>query len=307
LSFSVSGGHIRLDYVPETRLEEENEVASNRAGFQTSGRFKLADRFTLLSGGGAYSGFMDYRSLWLDEHFRQLYSRREGYDEADPWGYNGSGGVRWEYLPAAAFLQGDLLFQHDVISPGYEVVLQPFPPHLVRFRDRYDTISGRLSLENVLTPRLRALQELQITDTTDRELRFSLQSSLNIAVSERWVGRLALCGTKENPQFESWYVSAVVERDWNETWFVSLTGRFYQDTGQIENALLAENTAAPPLEAVEAGLGLRWQGTRASLKLKFGPYFTWYDPPETLAQAAFGHLYQSRDWFSTQFAFTYEF
>ena len=74
----MSGGHIRLDYVPETRLEEENEVASNRAGFQASGRFKLADRFTLLGGGGAYYGFMDYRSLWLDEHFRQLYSRREG-------------------------------------------------------------------------------------------------------------------------------------------------------------------------------------------------------------------------------------
>ena len=84
------------------------------------------------------------------------------------------------------------------------MVLQPFPPHLVRFRDGYDTISGKSTLENVLTPRLRALQELQITDTTDRELRFSLQSSLNVAFAEHWAGRVALAGTKENPQFESW-------------------------------------------------------------------------------------------------------
>ena len=56
--------------------------------------------------------------------------------------------------------------QHDVIAPGYDVRLAPFPPKLIRFRDTYETLSGRLSLENVITPRLRGLQELQFTDTT---------------------------------------------------------------------------------------------------------------------------------------------
>ena len=112
--------------------------------------------------------------------------------------------------------------------------------------------------------------------------------------------------TEESPQFEAWFTAATVERDWNETWFVSLTGRYYTDTGQIENALLAENTAAPPLEAFQVGLGLRWQGLSSSAKLVVGPYFTRYDPTGVNA-SIYGHLYQDRDWLSVQFAVAHEF
>ena len=306
LTLSVSEGHTALHYVPESRLETENDLEDDRVGFQTSGRFPANQRITLLAGGGAYYGYMDYRSLWLNEHFRQLYSKRPGYQKAHPWGYNTSAGARWEYLPASGFVQGDLGYQYDLIAPGYEVRLQPFPPRLVRFRDNYDTLTGRLTFENVLTPRIRAQQELQFTDTTDRQLRYALQSSLNVSLAEHWTTRLVVSGSKEEPQFEAFYAGATLERDWNETWFVSLMGRYYKDTGQIENALLPENTAGPPLEAVQFGLGLRWQGARSSFKLVVGPYFTRYETP-TGEFATFGHLYQNRDWFSAQFAFAHEF
>jgi len=306
VTLSVSLGQIGLDYVPESSLEENTHVENERYGFQIEGRLRLADRVTLLGGDGAYDGYLDYRSLWLDEHFRQLFSGRSGYEKAHPWGCNVSGGVRWECVPASAFLQGDLIYQHDIISPGYDVRFPPFPPQLVRFRDTYDTVSGRLTLENVLTPRLRARQELQITDTTDRQLRFAFQSSLNCALAEHWVARLAGGYTGEEPQLEAWFGEVTLERDWNETWFVSLFGRYYTDTGQIEDALLAENTASPPLKSCQVGLGLRWQGLKSSAKLVVGPYFTRYDSTANSANL-FGHLYQDRDWLSVQFAFVHEF
>ena len=305
LGLSFSHGHIGLDYVPESLLEQPNRLDQDRYGLQAQGRLLVAERWTLNGGAGGYTGYMDYRSLWLDEHFRQLFGRRQGYEKAHPWGANLSGGARWEYLPASGFIQGDVIYQHDLISPGYGVLLT-FPPTLVRFRDAYDTISGKMTFENVLTPRLRAQQELQVTDTTDRHLRFSGQSSLNWAVAEHWVTRLALAGTTEAPQFESWSVNATLERDWDETFFVSLFGRYYEDTGQIENALLADNTAAPPLHALYAGIGFRWQGEHSSIKLVAGPYFSRYEEPGPGA-STFGHLYEDRDWFSVQFAFLHQF
>jgi thiol-disulfide isomerase/thioredoxin len=306
MSLSLSHSSIALHYVPDSRLEQEQDVHSDQFGFQVQGRFRASDQLTVCLGGGAYSGYMDYRSLWLNEHFRQLFSTRQGYEPAHPWGGNAVGGLRWEYLPAAGFAQGDLGYQHDVISPSYDVSLARPPAKLERFRDDYDTLSGKLSLENVLTRRLRALQELRIIDTTDRQLRLALQSSLNYAVAEHWVTRLVVSGTEESPHFEAGSVGGTLERDWNETWFLSLTARYYRDNGEIENALLAENIADPPLESFYAGLGLRWQGRQTSAKLSAGPYFAVYQQTGP-AIDTFPHLFQNRDWFAVQFAFAREF
>ncbi len=302
---SLTHGHIGENYMPESPLEKPAALSEERFGFQVHGKAEANRRLWLLGGGGAYYGYMDYRTLWFNEHFTQLYSRRPEYQKAHPWGYNASGGCRWEYLPASGFVQGDLVWQQDVIAPGYEVELT-FPPRLVRFRDTYDSLTGRATFENVFTPWLRAQQIVQVIDTTDRQLRVALESDANFALGESWVLRLALAGAKEEPQFESWSVGATLERDWNETWFVSLTCRYYQDTGEIENALLPENTAGPPLKAVQAGVGLRWQHAGTSVKLILGPYFTRYEQVGT-ALRTFQNLYQNRDWFSAQLAFAHEF
>jgi peroxiredoxin len=306
LSLSLSHGYIGLNYEPESALEHQSNVDNDRYGFQARDDFPIGEQFTGMVGGGAYYGYMDYRSLWFNEHFRQLFSTRAGYETAYPWGYDVAGGVRWEFLPAACFVEGDVTYQHDVISPGYEVSLVSFPPQLVRFRADYDTVSGRLTLENVLTRKLRTLQEVQIMATTDRQLRFIAQSSLNYALADNWVTRVVLSGTEESPHFLAGSASVTLERDWNDTWFVSLMARYYRDNGEIENALLVENTADPPLETIEAGLGVRWQGEHSSLKLVVGPYFTHYQQ-SGVAYTTFPHLYKNRDWFSLQFAFAHEF
>jgi hypothetical protein len=60
------------------------------------------------------------------------------------------------------------------------------------------------------------------------------------------------------------------------------------------------------VETYQIGLGFRWQGRRSSAKLVVGPYFSRYsqDGPVT---NSFAHLYQSRNWFSLQFAFAHTF
>jgi hypothetical protein len=317
LELFLSHGYTGLEYQPEPNpgsrvydVLKDNEVSDQRFGIRARGRYQVLTPLTLNLGGGYYDGYLDYRSLWLNEFYRQLdagYRKIDlGYRPADPWGWNVVGGARWEYWPKTGFVQGDVAYLYDVIAPGYDLSLHYFPLKLIRRNDQLDTVSGRLTLENVLTPRLRTLQELQIADTTDRELRFAVQSSLNWALAEHWTARLVGGASKEAPQFEAWWVGATVERDWNQTWFLSLFGRFYQDNGQIENSLPSSNTAAPPVDTWQAGLGLRWQGERSSLKLLAGPYFSRYDLSAPAARS-FAHLYQSRDWFSVQLAFARQF
>jgi hypothetical protein len=306
LLLAVSHGFIGIHYVPESRLEQGRDIDSDRFGAQIQGRVRTSDCLTASLGGGGYWGYADYRSLWFNEHFHQLFSTREGYEQARPWGGNAQGGLRWEYVPATAFARWDLGYGHDVISPSYDVSLAKPPPRLERFRDEYDALTGSFSLENVLSRRLRALQQLEIIDTTDRRLRFLLQSSLNWSMTEHWTTRVLVTGAEEAPNFLGGSAGGTIERDWNETWFLGFTARYYRDNGEIENALLAENIADPPLQSVYAGLGLRWQGRRTSAKLSAGPYFTSYQQVGP-AIDTFPHLFQNRDWLAVQFAFARQF
>ena len=308
LTLSLSHRYIEVHHESDyLGVRGEDDLTSNRSGIRTRGRFGMSGPLTLTVEGGAYEGYQNYRSLWLNEYYRHMvdvlktyFDDLKGYREAEPWGCNASTGLRWEYLPAAGSVEASLSYQYDVVAPGYEIGTR-----LVRLRDQYDTVSGRLAFENVLTRRVRALAECQIDDATDRELRFTLQESLNCALAEHWVLRLALAGATEEPDFESKSVGATLERDWYGTWFVSLFGRYYEDTSEIENAV-SGSAVAPPLETYQTGVGLRWQGQRSSLKLVVGPCFSRYhaDSPRV---TAFDQLYQDRDWLSVQLAFVREY
>lgn len=308
LSLSLSHRYIEVHH-ESTYLDvvRRDDLSSHRVGLQSKGRFGVGGPLTLTLDGGFYEGYQNYRSLWLNEYYRHrlavlrtYFPEMQDYEEAEPWGCNVSTALRWEYLPAAGSVEAGFSYQHEVVAPGYEWSLPP-----VRLRDRYDTRSGRLSFENVLSRRVRALGEFQIDDTTDRELRFTLRESVNCALSEHWVLRLALAGAKEDPEFESKSAGAALERDWHGTWFVSLFGRYYRDTGETENAV-AESAAAPPLDTYQVGLGLRRQGQRSSFKLAIGPCYSRYRP-ENRRPTEFDELYQDRNWLSVQFAFVVEY
>jgi hypothetical protein len=301
---SLSVNTLGVDYEPArtdiitdpTRLREE------QIAFLTSFRKTWSPPLTWLGSAGLYEGYSDYRSLWLNEYYRQVFSGVAGYRKAHPWGFNLSAGLRWEYLPASGFLELDGFVYRDNIAPEYvKEVIRP----LQRGRETLHTTGLRLSLENVLTRRLRSLQEIQIAGTTDRELRYSYQGSLNWAAAEHWVLRSEIAASREDPQFNSVSLGATFEHDWEQRWFFSLMGRYYRDDGQIENPQII-TSATPALETFQIGIGLRWQGATASFKVVAGPYYSRYGALER-ATLPFGKLYRDRDWVFAQAALAYAF
>lgn len=302
----ISHGFMDLDYQPNQVADligSANDISDQRTGTQLNARQSITSSLKLLASGGFYDGFTDYRSLWLDQYYRQQFSQLPGYQTADPQGFNVSTGFRWEYLPAAGFVELTATYQRDVIAPGYD---RPLFQELERGRDTLITRSIGLTLENVLTPRLRSLLRYQMTDTTGRSLRQSYSGSLNWALSENWVLRSTLGVTTERDGFRSIGFGESLEYDLGGRWYFGLGGHYYQDNGDVENSLFVVSTAAPDLETIQATASLKWLGDNTSFRVEAGPYLTKYDAPGTIV-APFANLYSERDFLRVGVAFSRTF
>ena len=311
LKFGVSLATFDLDYRndPSTDpLGVAQQLSEQRIGFQARYQHRLSERVSASGGGSYYEGFTDYRNLWLSEYYRQQFDFSPNYEKPDPRGWSGFGGARFEYLPATGFVEVEGSYRHDQVAPGQELVFNPGPPPrttLETGRTILETVAGRVRFENVLSRRLRSLVDFQIADTTDRELRYTVQGALNFAPAENWVARLNAGYTRETPQLEASWLGASVERDWDSRWFLGVAARYYTDTGYLENSGLISD-ATPELQTYHAALTLRFQGERVGFRLSAGPYYSRYGAsgPGTLP---FVYLYQDRDWFQVQAAFTFQF
>lgn len=310
LSLGVSYGTIDLDYQPADfdLISLPANLTEDRIAFEAGFKKKLPSALTFFGSGGLNHGYSSYRALWLNEYYRQYFSGVPGYEKVDPRGFNLSAGTRWEYWPENGFLQVDVMFSQDEVPSGYQIELRPPPQigtELRRTADRLYTTGARLSLENVLTPRLRLLNEFQLADTTDRDPRLAYQGSLNWAIADHWVLRSVVGLSLEEPDFHSASFGSVLEYDWNQTWYFSLLGRYYQDNGETNNPQLF-HVAPPALETFQLAAGLRWQSARWSLKLVAGPYYSRYASVEGDIKP-FEKLYRDRDWILAQAALSYSF
>ncbi len=266
----------------------------------------LGERWTWQGLFGAYQGMQNYRSLWLRGYYRQLGAffeefGNQPYPDIDPSGRQAGALLRYEYLPGSAYVEGGLSHSRDLIVPSAEFDLETLigPGALESF-------AWHLSTENILTPRLRSLVEFRITDTSVRELRYSLQGSLNAALAEKWVLRSQAGWVTERPHFDAWFLGGSLERDLGESWQTGFSLRYYQDTGEIQDSLPANN-APPGLESWQMGVFLRWTSGSGGLKLGAGPYFTRYQTPENTDAPFFEDLYRSRDWATFQVAWSTSF
>jgi hypothetical protein len=167
------------------------------------------------------------------------------------------------------------------------------------------TRSAALSFENVLSPRLRTLVELRAAETSERAPRMGGEVSVNLALSERGVLRFQAGGSREGAEFRARYAGVTLEWELDRGWAVFADGRFYKDSGEIENALLF-TSAAPGVVQRQAGLGLRWAGERSSLRLAVAPMRTRYGDVGTQVDF-FRNLYRSRDWSWVQAAAQFSF
>lgn len=289
----------------------EEDLDEDRFGGQVNLRYTPVDRLTLLAGAGVYDGYPDFRRVWIANRYRQKYDhpdfpRIPGYEEPDPRGWNVSAGARWEYPPLAGFAELKFGYAADQTAPGYEDGEDANGDYLLlRGREHLQTKSVSFSSENVLTDWLRALNEFAVIDTSDRELRFTYQGSLNVALAPAWVVRGQGGISTEEPRFDAFFFGATVEWEPLQKLFLSVTGRYYEDNGEIENSLLT-SSAAPPLRSWELGVGLRYVWQRSAIKLYVAAIRTDYDPIN-VGTAEFTHLYGDRKWGLAQIAYSWQF
>ena len=311
---SVSYATFDEDYRPNPLVDAnpfEEHLHEDRIGGQLQMRLPLAERLTFLSSIGLYEGYLNYRRVWIANRYRQKYGhpdfpRVPGYEPPDPKGANVSLGTRWEYLPATGFAEWTLGYARDKTAPGYEDGEDAQGNYkLLQGQELLDTWSVKFSSENVLTRRLRALNEFSFAWTTERDMRFTYQGSLNLALGERWVLRGYGGITTEDPQFDAHFFGATLECEVLPGLLLGATGRYYEDTGEIESGL-PFTSAAPPLRSWEAGVSLRYSWRRATLKASFAPFATDYkrDP---LIGPEFFYLYEDRRWSLAQIALSVQF
>jgi hypothetical protein len=247
----------------------------------------------------AYDGFATYQAAWLHEFYQQRYGLFD-YDQVDPYGLQGNLGNRWEYTPGSGYLQASVSRLHQRMAPGAE-----FEGYLTLGNTHLSTTLVNLSSENILSKRVRTRMDFGITDTTDRELRYTLAGFVNYAASENWVIRSMLSWTSESPGFNAYIGSLTSEYPITDAFLMSLSGRYYQDSGEIEDSLLF-STAAPGIETIQIGIGFRYQREHASAKLFIAPYTSRYEPIGRGTEF-FGQLYQDRNWILLQLAYSWEF
>ena len=291
--FSATASRIDIDYGPAQYdiLSQPVRRVEDRTAAELTARFRTDADFIPFAGGGGYCGFTDFRSVWLDEYYRQLYAGVPGYAHASPHGWHALAGGRWSYVPGCAILQGTLVRQDDTVSPGYEPQIgRP----LLRGRERLRTTAVRVSTENVATRTVRTLLEIGAMNTTGRDTRYSVQGSVNWAVSDAVTLRGVMAGVREPPAFHATSVALTCERDWNARWFAGLAVRGYRDGGEVVDPLIG-SSAAPAVRSVHVAASLRWQGERIAVRLEGGPYRTRYDNV-ALASAQFARLYRDRTW-----------
>jgi thiol-disulfide isomerase/thioredoxin len=301
--WSVGAGFntLGIDFESPDIFTTPTEVEETRQFYQGALKWQSSSRLAWLASAGFYEGFTDYRSAWLHEYYRQVFGDF-GYAEADPRGYQLAAGMRVEYWPGRGFFQAEFSYLNDEIAPSAEI--DPNDGSLLFGLDELTTRTLRLSTENVLMKRVRALNEFRISETSGRETRFSYVGSVNVAFGESWVLRAQGGVTTEQPEFDAWFVSGTLEYEIRPGLLVHAAGRYYADTGEIENSLAASN-AAPGVRAWQAGAGVRWVSGKSSLKLFVAPYFTRYEA-FGLGTFFYSRLYQDRDWGIVQLGYSLE-
>ncbi|MCZ6671475.1 MAG: TlpA disulfide reductase family protein [Verrucomicrobia bacterium] len=304
-------GHIDIDYEPVPEADvigRSTKLAEPNASAQFTYRISKTTNFEYQLSGGGYTGFTDHRSLWLDEYYRQQFSGLDGYIDANPQGINVSGGVQWDTTSTLGVLGATIVFQKDDVAPGYD---RPLFQPLVRGREQLDTSSLLLEQESVISKTARMRHQLQLTKTTDRELRYRYSGSVNYAPGENWVLRAEGAATHESVEqeeesdFRAYSVGIILEHDWDQQWFVGITGRRYKDNGKIETSILV-SSGPPALETTHAGVTLRHQGENSSWKLSLAAYRSRFDEIDSPIRP-FGNLYKDRNWLLAEVSYNHLF
>jgi len=289
-----------LDYVPvlfgsAASLGEETPLVALSLTRQWNPAWSSTVRFR------TYDGFSDYRSIWIAEFYKQFFGAFPTYHDPDPHGNSIGVFVGWDYLPGtgSALLAFD--YGRDEIAPGWgfnSAIGQPEPG-----RERLDTPSASLRIEQVINPWLKTEGEFLVRQTTDREARYAFRNGWATAVGP-FGFRLTGGYTGESPSFDALYGSALVEWTFLPKWSVHAGYRIYQDSGEIESS--GFNALAPGLDSNEFFTGIKWDRGDLAISANVGFLNTDYEPLSE-DNEFFGNLYKDRDWVTFRLAASFQF
>ncbi len=278
------------------------DLSEGTTAARVEGRRPLGAKWEALASAGFRDGFSNYRSLWLAEYFEQRFSELEGvpgaelYRRPEPAAASGGLGLRWEYVPSNAFARIGFSHTREKVAPGYEIDFDG----VRRGRERIESSAVNVASENVLSPRLRSRVGGRATKTSERSWRYSFDASLNAALGEAWTLRMSAGGATESPGFEASFGEGAVERRLTGSLSVVIDARYYEDSGEIEDAFLF-TTAAPGTSNRRVGIGLRYEGDRWQGRAHIASSEARYEATNP-ATDFFQNLYQDRRWTNLQLA-----
>lgn len=278
------------------------DLSEGTTAARVEGRRPLGDKWEALASAGYRNGFSNYRSLWLAEYFEQRFSELDGvpgaelYRKPEPEAASGGLGMRWQYVPANAFARIGLSYTSERVAPGYEIDFDG----VRRGRERIESSSVNVASENVLSSRLRSRVGGRATKTSERAWRYSFDAALNAALGESWTLRVSAGGATESPGFEAGFAEAAVERRLTGSLSVVIDARYYEDSGEIEDAFLF-TTAAPGTSNRRVGIGLRYEGERWQGRAQIATSEARYEATNPSTDF-FQNLYQDRRWANLQLA-----
>lgn len=302
---SVASNHFTMDYAPVAFdfRGVAKRLSAHSEAWQTNVRWRAREDLELIGSAGLYQGFTNFRSVWLAEYFEQQFepvgqTAMDRWERPDPHGINGGVGARWEYIPATAFGEIVATGLRDEVAPGYEIDFDG----LRRGRVKLNGFGVTVSSENVLTTRVRSRVEVSGTRVSEREMRWNGNAAVNVAVGELTVLRFQVGGAQEDPDFEAWWGEATWDWVLSDDWAVFGQGRYYEDNGEIENALRF-TSAAPGLTSRQWNVGLRWRGENSFVRLQLGRLRSSYEPTNPSTDF-FQNLYRNRSWTTAQLSYS---
>ncbi|MEI6653896.1 MAG: hypothetical protein WCP45_03945 [Verrucomicrobiota bacterium] len=294
---------LRMDYMPSPwdLTGTIEKLGETRSSAQVTWREALDQPWRWNFSGGGYVGYTDYRSMWLNEYYRQIFLGVPGYKVAEPAGLNASVGGTYEYLPQSGMINWSVGWQSDVVAPAYDKLIGV---PLQRGLGRYETWRFGLGSEHVLSPTLRFKQDAAAFETSARAWRFTYKAESLWALTDTWTTRFSLEGSHE-ANFHSGAAAVALEHDWEARWFAGIQTRAYSDNGQIVDPSIVSGNA-PPIDTLQLQLTLRYAAPKVTWRLAVGPYLTHYAAP-TSKTLRFTTLYRDRDWLCAQAACTWRF
>ena len=260
-----------------------------------------------------YTGFTDFRSIWISEFFREDQGDLPGYSAPDPFGFSVGIGNTFVLPNEIDSIRLDLGYSRDRIAPGFErefasfaevLAGQPFET-TVASDDDLDTVSVGLTGNFYVTNKITTQWLARASFISDREVRTQFRVSAAWSPFNRLNFRGEFGASFEPSSFEAYYGggSANIQVSNSLTWSVGF--RVYTDSGEITTSNF--NTAAPGIDTQEISSSLRWSKGSHSVLASVAYLQTDFDEIASVENQPFANLFRDRNFIAVRAAYSYEF